>query len=279
MLRGLQFFVFGSAATAFTAYSCCFVVHPGEAAVLFNRFSGLRDGVYTEGLRFRLPGIDDPKFYNLRLSPRELSTTTGTKDMQKVNVRLRVLFRPVLDNLPDLYRTYGLDYDERILPSVSNESLKAVIAEYKAEELIQKRSDVSHRLQSMMRERIKDFGVILEDISLVDVQFTKEFMTAVEQKQVAEQEAERYKFVVQENEQRKKATIIRAEGESAAAKLISDAMGQSGPGFVELRQIEAAKEIAKSLARAPNVHLVPAGVSMLMQAPQAARMGGGGGGH
>ena len=265
MLRGLQFFVFCSAAATLTAYSCCFVVRPGEAAVLFNRFSGLRDGVFTEGLCFRLPGIEDPKFYNIRLAPRELTTTTGTKDMQKVNIRLRVLFRPEVDKLPEIYRTYGLDYDERILPSVSNESLKAVIAEYRAEELIQKRSDVSQRLQSMMRSRIKDFHVILEDISLVDLQFTKEFMSAVEQKQVAQQEAERFKFVVQENEQRKKATVIRAEGESMAAKLISDAMGQSGPGFVELRRIEASREIAQTLSKAPNVHFLPPGVNMMLR--------------
>jgi prohibitin 1 len=270
MLRAMQFFVFGSAAVATTAYTCCFVVRPGEAAVLFNRFTGLRDGVYTEGLRFRVPGVEDPKFYNVRLSPRELTTTTGTKDMQKVNIRLRVLFRPVEEKLPEIYRTYGLDYDERILPSVSNESLKAVIAEYKAEELIQKRGDVSQRLQAMMRERVKDFHVVLEDISLVDLQFTKEFMTAVEQKQVAQQEAERFKFVVQENEQRKKATIIRAEGESTAAKLISDAMGQSGPGFVELRRIEASRDIAHTLARAPNVSFVPQNVTMLLRPMQGA---------
>lgn len=268
----MQAFVFGSAAITLTAYSCCFVVRPGEAAVLFNRFTGLRDGVYNEGLRFRFPIIDEPKFYNVRLAPRELTTTTGTKDMQKVNVRLRVLFRPVPERLCDIYRTYGTDYDERILPSVSNEALKAVIAEFKAEELIQKRSEVSTRLQVMMRERIADFNIVLEDISLVDLQFTKEFMNAVEQKQVAEQEAERYKFVVQENEQKKKATIIRAEGESTAAKMISDAMGQSGPGFVELRKSEASREIAQTLAKSPSVHFLPSGATMLLQGPQ---MGGG----
>lgn len=268
MLRAMQVFVFGSAALTVTAYSCCFVVRPGEAAVLFNRFSGLRDGVYTEGLRFRIPGVEDPKYYNIRLLPRELTTTTGTKDMQKVNIRLRVLYRPVAEKLPEIYRTYGQDYDERILPSVSNEALKAVIAEYKAEELIQRRSDVSQRLQTIMRNRIKDFNVVLEDISLVDLQFTKEFMTAVEQKQVAEQEAERFKFVVQENEQKKKATIIRAEGESTAAKMISDAMGQSGPGFVELRKIEAGREIAQTLAKSSHVHFLPAGgANMLLRGP------------
>lgn len=265
----MQFFVFGSAAVTVAAYSCCFVVRPGEAAVLFNRFTGLRDGVYGEGLRFRIPGVDEPKFYNVRLAPRELTTTTGTKDMQKVNIRLRVLYRPIAEKLPELYRTYGQDYDDRILPSVSNEALKAVIAEYRAEELIQRRGDVSHRLQESMRERVKDFNVILEDISLIDLQFTKEFMTAVEQKQVAEQEAERYKFVVQENEQKKKATIIRAEGESTAAKMISDAMGQSGPGFVELRKIEAGREIAQMLAKSNHVHFLPGGNSatMLLRGP------------
>jgi len=271
MLRAMQVFVFGSAALTVTAYSCCFVVRPGEAAVLFNRFSGLRDGVYTEGLRFRIPGVEDPKYYNIRLLPRELTTTTGTKDMQKVNIRLRVLYRPEAEKLPEIYRTYGQDYDERILPSVSNEALKAVIAEYKAEELIQRRSDVSQRLQTIMRNRIKDFNVVLEDISLVDLQFTKEFMTAVEQKQVAEQEAERFKFVVQENEQKKKATIIRAEGESTAAKMISDAMGQSGPGFVELRKIEASREIAQTLAKSNHVHFLPSGgANMLLRGPNTA---------
>jgi len=260
----------GAAAIGLSAYSCCFTVRPGEAAVVFNSVSGIKDAVYTEGLQFRVPGLEEPKYYSVRLRPRELSTTTGTKDLQKVNIRLRVLFRPIIEKLPELYRTYGLDYEERILPSVSNESLKAVVAEYQAEELIRNRDAVSERLQQLMRERVREFHLVLEDIALVDVQFTTEFMQAVESKQVAQQEAERFKFVVLEHEQRKKAAIVRAEGESEAARLISDAMANTGPGYIELRRIEATKEIVTALTKAPNVSFVPHANALMM----AGMMGG-----
>lgn len=264
MFRALQRFTVGAVGIGIGFYSCCFVVRPGEGAIVYNKLTGLKDTVYGEGLHFRVLGLDDIKLFDMRIRPRVLQTMTGTKDLQMVNVRLRVLFRPQADRLPNLYRTFGLDYDERILPSVSNEILKAVVAEYKAEELIQKRDSVSARIFHLMTEKIGQFGLTLEDLSLVDIQFGKEFMTAVEQKQVAQQEAERMKYVVMENEQRKLAAIVRAEGEAESARLISKAIAESGSGLIQLRRIDAAVEIASELASAPNVHFVPSSGSMLL---------------
>ena len=220
MLKFMQRFTIGVSVIGGGIYSCCFVVRPGEAAVLYNRINGIKDGVYGEGIHMRILGLDDPKYFDIRLRPRVLQTMTGTKDLQMVNIRLRVLFHPLADKLPNIYRTLGMDYDERVLPSVSNEILKSVVAEYKAEELIQRRDEVSHRIATLMTEKIASFGLVLEDLSLVDIQFGRDFMTAVESKQVAQQEAERFKYVVLENEQKKKASIIRAEGEAEAAKMI-----------------------------------------------------------
>jgi len=265
MLRFMRNFTLGAVATGAAAYSCTFVVYPGEAAIIYNRINGVRDTVYTEGMHIRFLGIDDPKTFDIRLRPRVLNTMTGTKDLQMVNIRLRVLFRPVAEKLPHIYRTLGFDYDERVLPSISNEILKAVVAEYKAEELIQKRDQVSARILELMLEKVSTFGIEIEDLSLVDIQFGKEFMSAVEAKQVAQQEAERFKFVVQENEQKKLAAIIRAEGEADAAKLISTAMKVSGTGLLELRRVEAAVEMAKDLASAPNINFIPKG-QMLFKA-------------
>ncbi|ORC89842.1 putative prohibitin [Trypanosoma theileri] len=246
-------------------YSCCFVVRPGEAAVLYNKITGLKDTVYGEGLQCRILGLDEIKLFNIRVRPRVLQTMTGTKDLQMVNIRLRVLFRPQTERLPQIYRTFGMDYDERILPSISNEILKAVVAEYKAEELIQKRDAVSARIYQLMQEKVTQFGLVLEDLSLVDIQFGKEFMIAVEQKQVAQQEAERFRYVVQENEQKKKAAIVRAEGEAESARLISEAIKRSGDGLLELRRIEAAVDIASQLVPLRNVTFLPGGNNMLFQ--------------
>ena len=249
-------------------YSCCFVVYPGEACILYNKITGLKNSVYGEGLQCRIIGLDDIMRFNVRLRPRTLQTMTGTKDLQMVNVRLRVLFRPMADRLPQIYRTFGLDYDERILPSVSNEILKAVVAEYKAEELIQKRDAVSARIYQLMQEKVNQFGLILEDLSLVDIQFGTDFMTAVEQKQVAQQEAERYRYVVLENEQRRRAAVVRAEGEAESARLISEAIQKSGTGFLELRRIEAAVDVANQLMPMQNVTFVPQAANLLMNMPR-----------
>jgi len=264
MSKALQRFAIGAMAMGFGLYSSCFIVYPGEACILYNKISGLKDSVYGEGIQYRIIGLDEVKRFNVRVRPRTLQTMTGTKDLQMVNIRLRVLFRPIADRLPQLYRTFGLDYDERILPSVSNEILKAVVAEYKAEELIQKRDAVSARIFQLMQEKVYQFGLTLEDLSLVDIQFGNDFMVAVEQKQVAQQEAERYRYVVLENEQKRRAAVVRAEGEAESAKLISDAIQKSGSGLLELRRIEAAVDVANQLAPMKNLTFVPGGNSMLM---------------
>lgn len=257
MLRFFQYFTAGTALASAAAYSCCFVVHPGECAVIYNRLSGIKEKTLTEGLQFRILGLEEPKLFDVRLRPRVLQTVTGTKDLQMVNVRLRVLFRPEAEKLPEIYRNLGVDYDERVLPSISNEILKAVVAEYQAEELIVKRQQVSERIRDLMAKKVGEFHLILEDLSLMDIHFGKEFMAAVESKQVAQQEAERFKFVVMENEQKKKAAVIQAEGEATAAKLVSTALATFGSGMLELRKIEASKDIAINLTSSPNVHFVP----------------------
>lgn len=107
--------------------------------------------------------------------------------------------------------------------------------------------------------RAGEFFIELEDVSITHLSFGKEFTLAVEQKQVAQQEAERAKFIVEKAEREKTAAIVRAEGESQAATLISKAMEISGSGFIELRRIEAAKEIAASLSSSQNVTYLPSG--------------------
>eukprot|EP00622_Pseudochattonella_farcimen_P000100 FR734524.1.p1 GENE.FR734524.1~~FR734524.1.p1 ORF type:complete len:142 (+),score=24.36 FR734524.1:61-426(+) len=91
----------------------------------------------------------------------------------------------------------------------------------------------------------------MEDASITHLNFSREYSQAVESKQVAQQDAERSKFVVQRAEQEKKSIVIRAEGEAQSARLISSAI-KDDPGFIQMRRIEAAKEIAETVARSTN---------------------------
>lgn len=90
-----------------------------------------------------------------------------------VTLTLRVLSRPDLDHLPRIYQSLGLDYDERVLPSIGNEVLKSIVAQFDAAELITQREVVSARIRQDLLNRAGEFSIILEDVSITHLTFGK----------------------------------------------------------------------------------------------------------
>ncbi|KAI5256813.1 prohibitin-1 [Aureobasidium subglaciale] len=236
-------------------------VKGGTRAVIFDRLSGVKEGVMSEGTHFLIPWLQKSIIYDVRTKPRNISTTTGSKDMQMVSLTLRVLHRPEVKALPKIYQNLGQDYDERVLPSIGNEVLKAIVAQFDAAELITQREAVSNRIRTDLLRRAAEFNIALEDVSITHMTFGKEFTKAVEEKQIAQQEAERARFIVEKAEQERQANVIRAEGEAESADVISKAVAKAGDGLVQIRRIETQKEIAQMMANNPNVTYLPGGGS------------------
>mmetsp|Transcript_4362 Transcript_4362/g.4101 ORF Transcript_4362/g.4101 Transcript_4362/m.4101 type:complete len:281 (-) Transcript_4362:257-1099(-) len=245
---------------AFTVNSCLYNVDGGERAVMFDTLrGGILPDVIGEGTHFVIPVVQRPVIMDVRTKAREIPSVTGTKDLQMVNIKLRVLWRPVEEELPRLYRELGTDFDDRVLPSIGNEVLKSVVAQYNAEELLSKRAEVSERIKAELLKRAKHFHLTLDDVAITHLTFGREFMKAIEAKQVASQEAERQQWVVRRAEQERQAVVTRAEGEAEAAQIITTAMEKTGNAIIEVRRIDAAKEIAAKLANARNVTYLPSG--------------------
>jgi prohibitin 1 len=173
------------------------------------------------------------------------------------------------DKLPVIFTTLGQDFEYRVLPSVGNEVLKSVVAQYNADQLLTQREQVSKAIKDQLIERLSDFHLTLDDVSITHLTFGKEFTHAIEQKQVAHQEAEMAKFIVQRAEHERQATVIKAEGEAKGAELISKALQQSGTGVIEVKRIDAARNIALILASSRNVTYLPGGgQNVLLSLPQ-----------
>lgn len=234
------------------AYKSVVIVQPGHMGVVYNRYGGLDEkGRLTEGLNFVVPWWQRANIYNVRVRSQVVNTSSGSKDLQMVQISLRVLFKPDPAKLSTIYRFLGKDYDQRVLPSIVNEILKAVVATYNASDLIQKRETVSQTVKAQLQARARDFDIVVDDVAISHLAFSKDYTAAVEAKQVAQQDAERAKYIVEKATQEKRATIVKAEGEAKSAELIGNAI-KDNPAFIQLRRIDAAREVASTITQSPN---------------------------
>lgn len=234
-----------------------FVVKPGEVKIKFNRFRGLQKQVYKEGLHFRIPFVENMITYDIRIKPVDITSVTSTKDQQQIDISLRLLYRPIEDEVPNIHLSLQRDYQDKIIRPNALEVVKTVLAQYDADQLLKQREKISSEIKALYTTKIKEFHFIVDDVVLTDIIFSPQYKKSIEDKQIAQQRAEMERYVVEKNEQLFKANLIEIEGRSEAARLLSEANKKYGDAYIKLKKLEAARKIAERMALNPGVTFVP----------------------
>jgi len=213
------------------------IVGAGERGVIFNNFSGVENRILNEGLHIKIPFVQSVTKVSVRTQKTDIKAEAASKDLQTVNTDIVVNWRLDAGQVNTVYQQIGdqsVVADRIIIPAV-NEVVKAATAQKTASEVLGRRAELKTDVDTLLSGRLKKFNIILEDVSIVNVSFSPEFNRAIEQKQVAQQEAERALFRTQEASAEAQSTINRARGEAEANRLKQQSLSNE---LLELRAIE-----------------------------------------
>lgn len=235
---------------AVLAFQSFTIVQAGHRGVILQ-LGAVQPKVFEEGLHFKMPFIQTVVPIEVRVQKAESNQVSASRDLQTVTTTLAVNYHLDGTTINNLYKNVGMEYRARIVDPAIGESLKAVTAQYTAEDLISKRSEVSSKVKEALAAKLSLYNMILDDINITEFKFSEEFDRAIEQKQIAEQQALKSKLDLERIKIEKEQEITRAEAQAEALRLQKQEVTKE---LVELRQIEAQlKAIEKWDGKLPNV--------------------------
>lgn len=167
--------------------NCITTVPTGYVGVK-TRFGKVQNDVIQEGLNMKKPFIEKIVKIDCKTKKTEVTSEGSTKDMQNVNITIAVNYNVNKETANELYREVGLEYEDIIINPAIQESIKSPMAQYTAEELITKRTEVSNKIQEVLSEKITDKGFNITEFNIINIDFSEEFDKAIEAKAVKQQE-------------------------------------------------------------------------------------------
>ena len=205
-----------------TAFCSFKTIKSGEVG-LRVRFGKIVDSSLNEGINFKIPYIERIVKVNIKVQKVELGTESSSKDLQTITTKLAVNYKVEGSKASSLYKTVGNSYEETILVPAIQESIKAVMSEYTAEQTITKRNEVSDKCLEEIQNKMKKYGIHIVEFNIIDLDFSVAYNQAIEEKQVAEQKV----LTAQQELQKTKIEAEKKIVEAEATKKANDLMKQS----------------------------------------------------
>lgn len=208
----------------------------------------------SEGIHFKIPFIQRIVSLDNRVKKLELTTEAFSKDIQTVSATLAVNYQLQAERTFDIYKKHGTQYEQNIIIPAAHEVLKSVCAQYTAEQLITLRAESSDKMRDELDTKLHSMGITVTDFNIIDFDFSEEYISAVESKQVAEQlkkkAATENETAIAQAEREKQVSIKQSEAEAERVRIEAQANADS-----LLIEAEAQASAAKLAAEAEAYRL------------------------
>jgi regulator of protease activity HflC (stomatin/prohibitin superfamily) len=211
--------------------SASYVVIPAGHTGVALTFGKVEDTVLQEGLHFKVPFVQKIAVMDNRIVKLDVNTEAFSKDLQTITTVVAVNYHVGKENSQTVYKNVGLNFEEVLITPAVNEVLKAVTAKYTAVELVSSRAEVSMLLDDGLNEKLNGYGIFINELNIINWDFSEEYINAVEAKQVAEQNLiktrteQEQALVIANTEAQKR--VIAAEAEANEIKLLAQANAES----------------------------------------------------
>lgn len=184
-----------------------------------THFGKVQDDVLQEGINGKIPFIEKIVRIDCRTKKVEVSDESSSKDMQTVKVTIAVNYNVKKDTANQLYKEVGTDYENVIVNPAIQESIKGIMAQYTAEELITKRAEVSTKALEILTNKISDRGFVVTEYNILNLDFSATYNQAIEAKAVKQQEVETAKAELEKQKIQNEKEISIAEKDAKVMEL------------------------------------------------------------
>lgn len=206
-----------------------------------TRFGQVQDDTIQEGLNFKVPFVESIVKIDCRTQKIEYGMEASSKDLQKVsNIKIAVNYGVDKKKANILYREVGKDFNSIIIEPAIYETMKSAIANYTAEELVTKRQEVSNLAQETLTNKLKDKGINITSLSMIDLSFSEEFDQAIEKKQVVEQQTQQAKYELEKAKVENEKKIENAKAEAEVMKQQNQEITEK---TLELKRLEVQQKL------------------------------------
>ena len=206
----------------------CVVIEDGEVGVS-KSFGSINDEPVGQGISFVVPVARQIETWNIKLQERKEATTVPSSEGMIVKLETSLLFQIEPASAPDVRKTVGRDYVERLVVPYFRSALRDVVSGYPVRNIYseQGRTEISARMQEFLREALEPRGIRVVDVLLRDVQLPQRFRESIEAKLTAEQRVQQKQFELEQAVKEAEIEVARARGAAEAQKIINSTLSSS----------------------------------------------------